>query len=313
MTACPRIAILSRQAGLYSTRRLVEAVRSEGGEPVVLQPEQCVLALEDGAFSLWYEDRLLEPVAGVIPRIGSPITALGMRLLEHFSAMGSYCLNSASSFFLARDKWTSLQILARAGIPVPRSWYLSQTGQRETVLAHAGVPVVAKLLQGSQGVGVTLAESQAAARGLVDTLLHLEGEAVVQEVLPGRRDYRLLVLQGRVIAAMGRTAAEGEFRSNLHCGGTAFALSPAELDTWLAGLATASATALGLDFAGVDLMPDAEGGFRVLEVNPVPSLEGIEKTSGTDIARQIAEFMMRQIDGGAGSPGPSGSRRESPG
>ena len=313
MTAGPRIAILSRHAELYSTRRLVEAVRGEGAEPVVLQPERCALALEDGAFSIWHEDQLLEPVAGVIPRIGSPITTLGMRLLEHFSAMGSYCLNSASSFFLARDKWTSLQILARAGVPVPSSWYLSQAGQRETVLARAAVPVVAKLLQGSQGVGVTLAESRASARGLVDTLLHLQGEVVVQEVLPGRLDYRLLVLRGRVIAAMGRKAAEGEFRSNLHCGGSAFSLSPAQLDPQLAGLAVAAATVLGLDFAGVDLMPDAQGGFRVLEVNPVPSLEGIERTSGTDIARQIAEFMVCQIAVGAGSPERTGSSRESRG
>ncbi len=286
--------LLSRHPDLYSTRRLRAALEERWVPVRILHPERCVAVLQEGKAILYYEEELLTPPTWVIPRIGAPLTALGARLLLHFQQMGSLCLNPGKALALARDKFLSLQILAAAGLPVPDTWYLADGSGLRGALEQLGVPLVSKLLAGSQGIGVNLIESPSAARGLADTLLHLQHELILQRYLPGRTDLRLLVLYGQVIAAMERRAGSNEFRSNLHCGGSARALDPGQLDPRLREWAIAACVALDLDFAGVDLMADGKGGYVILEVNPVPSLEGIEGVTGLDLAGQIVAALMKQ-------------------
>ncbi|EGQ63390.1 alpha-L-glutamate ligase, RimK family protein [Acidithiobacillus sp. GGI-221] len=212
----PRVAILSRHAELYSTRRLLAAVVAAGAEPVLLQPEQCLLMLHDTQAALYYGSSPLAPCAAVVPRVGTPITRLGARLLRYFAGEGSCCLNSAEALELSRDKFASLQVLAAAGVAVPQTAYFTQAGQRDLAVSFLGMPLVHKLLSGSQGVGVSLADTPAAARGMLDTVLHLQHEAMAQRFLSGRQDIRVIVLFGRVIAAMRREASAEDFRSNLH-------------------------------------------------------------------------------------------------
>ncbi|MHB8249818.1 MAG: ATP-grasp domain-containing protein [Acidithiobacillus sp.] len=302
MTA-PCIAILSRRPDLYSTRRLVAAAEHLGAVPLVLDPGACLLALDSAGSVLYHGTERLVSCAAAIPRIGSPITRLGGRLLRHFASEGSYCLNGAAALELARDKFAALQVLVQAGVPVPTTVYFSDPQQREMAMAQVGWPLVSKLLEGSQGVGVMLAESAASARGLLDTLLHLQQEAVVQRYLAGREDIRVIVLAGQILAAMRRRAPLDDFRSNLHRGGEATPVG--DLPAAWAAIALRATTALGLDFAGVDLMADGDGQALVLEVNPVPSLEGIERVSGVDIADAI---MRRVLAAALPIPHPSGRR-----
>ena len=298
MSAVPRVAILSRHVELYSTRRLLDAVVAAGADPVLLQPEQCLLMLHDTQAALYYGSTPLAPCAAVIPRVGTPITHLGARLLRYFAGEGSCCLNSAGALELSRDKFASLQALVAAGVAVPQTAYFTQAGQRDLAVSSLGMPLVQKLLSGSQGVGVSLADTPAAARGMLDTVLHLQHEAMAQRFLSGRQDIRVIVLFGKVIAAMRREASAEDFRSNLHCGGRASALP--DLPEDFAVIARRSAAALGLGFAGVDIMLAEDQRPLVLEVNPVPSLEGIEAVTGQDIAGTLVKALLRQ----ASSPSP---------
>lgn len=292
MSALPRIAILSRHTGLYSTRRLLDAVAAVGAEPVLLQPEHCLLLLDNTETQLYYGSSLLAPCTAVIPRVGGPLTHLGSRLLRYFAGEGSCCLNSAESLELSRDKFASLQVLVTAGIAVPKTAYFTQMGQRDLAVSALGTPLVHKLLSGSQGVGVSLAETDMAARGMLDTFLHLQHEAMIQRFLPGRQDFRVIVLFGEVIAAMRRDASAEDFRSNLHCGGQASALL--DLPEDFAAIACLSVASLGLGFAGVDIMLAEDQRPLVLEVNPVPSLEGIEGVTGKDIAGTLVKALLQQ-------------------
>ncbi|MDD3761082.1 MAG: RimK family alpha-L-glutamate ligase [Acidithiobacillus sp.] len=286
------VAILSRYPELYSTCRLQEALRARGVDGRVLQPERCALHVQQGKFYLYYEGQVLPPPELVLPRFGSPLTQLGVRLLRQLAAQGSYCLNGGDAILHARDKFLSLQILAGASLPVPETWYLADASATETALAQLGKPLVSKLLSGSQGVGVNLAESRAGARALVDTLLQLQHETLLQRFLPTGEDYRVIVLGSGALAAMRRRAGPGEFRSNLHRAGTAERVEDAEVLARLEKLALAATAALDLDFAGVDLMLDEQGAPVILEVNPVPSLEGVERVSGIDIAGKIVDFAL---------------------
>jgi len=262
-------------------------------EAVLLAPEQCLLFLNGVHADLFVQGKKFVRCAAVIPRIGGPITALGARLLRYFAGVGTFCLNSAEALQLARDKFASLQALATAGIAVPQTAYFTESGQKELALQMLGTPLVHKILQGSQGVGVSLAETPVAARGMLDTFLSLQHEAMVQRFLPGRQDVRVIVLFGEVVAAMRRESVAEDFRSNLHCGGRALA-APDLPESW-AEIARKAAVALGLDFAGVDLMADADQCPLVLEVNPVPSLEGIEKSSGVDVAGHIVTALQLRL------------------
>ncbi|WP_414039964.1 RimK family alpha-L-glutamate ligase [Acidithiobacillus sp. M4-SHS-6] len=291
-----KIVVLSRFGNLYSTQRLLQAIAAAGMEPLLLDPEQCLLSLNGIHAELYVNGEALFHCAAVIPRIGGPITALGARLLRYFAGAGTLCLNGAEALQLARDKFASLQVLLAAGIAVPQTLYFTDSRQREAALKMLGAPLVHKLLQGSQGVGVSLAESAMAARGMLDTFLNLQHEALIQEFLPGRRDVRVIVLFGEVIAAMVRESATEDFRSNLHCGGRARAW-PDLPDAW-ADMARKAAVALGLDFAGVDLMADTDQNPLVLEVNPAPSLEGVEKSTGVNIAERIVMALQAHLASG---------------
>ncbi|MEL5848423.1 MAG: RimK family alpha-L-glutamate ligase [Candidatus Igneacidithiobacillus chanchocoensis] len=295
--------ILSRYPELYSSQRLLAALQERGVQAQILQPELCALSLENGHFHLHYAGKPLAPPAIVLPRFGSPLTQLGQRLLQHFMVLGSVLLNRGEALLRARDKFLSLQLLAAAGLPVPDTWYLADAAAAEQALAKLGVPVVSKLLAGSQGVGVNLAESEGGARALVDTLLLLQHEVLLQRFLPGREDYRIIVLAGEVLAAMRRRAGAQDFRSNLHRNGTAEAIPLDHLDSRLQNLAITACAALGLDFAGVDLMADGHGGYTLLELNPSPSLQGIETVSGVDIAARVAEFLISRCAAASGAVG----------
>ena len=295
MSGVDTVALLSRQPELYSTRRLQQALEDRGLAVLRLAPEEFILGL-DGEFTWRHRDVGVVEVAAVLPRVGSPLTQLGARILRHFAAQGRYCLNDADALLAARDKFGSLQILQAAGLPVPRTAYFAHASQKEALLDALAPPVVVKLLSGSQGVGVNLAESREAASALLDTLLHLQHEAMVQEFLPGRSDLRVIVLGDRVLAAMERRASAQDFRSNLHCGGQARAWDLGVLDAQVQELSRRASAALDLDFAGVDLMRAADGSLRVLEVNPVPSLEGIEKATGVDVAAAVAAWMHLQLE-----------------
>lgn len=288
-----KIVVLSRFGNLYSTRRLLQAIAARGMEPLLLAPEQCLLSLNGQHAELYVNGEVLPHCAAVIPRIGGPITALGARLLRYFAGAGTLCLNGAGALQLARDKFASLQVLVTAGIAVPQTLYFTDARQREVALEMLGTPLVHKLLQGSQGVGVSLADSPMAARGMLDTFLSLQHEAMIQQYLPGRQDVRVIVLFGKVMAAMVRESPAEDFRSNLHCGGRARAWSDLP-DTW-ADVARKAVVALGLDFAGVDLMADADQNPLVLEVNPSPSLEGVEKTTGISIAEEIVTALQARL------------------
>lgn len=285
--------MLSRFAHLYSTRRLLEAIEEQGLEPVLLAPEQCLLMLQGTQANLYYQGELLNHCAALIPRVGGPITRLGARLLRYFAGAGTVCLNAAEALELARDKFASLQVLVAAGIAVPQTVYFTEMAQRDQAVSLVGTPLIHKLLSGSQGLGVSMAETVTAARGMLDSFMQLQHEAMVQSFLSGREDIRVLVLYGEVIAAMRRRASEEDFRSNLHCGGHALML--AELPAAWAEVARQSALALGLGFAGVDLMPDQQGNPLVLEVNPVPSLEGIETITGINIASLMVTALRNRL------------------
>ncbi len=288
-----RIAVLSRFPSLYSTQRLLEAIRDAGIEPVLLAPEQCLLMLNGMTAELYYQGEPLPHCAAIIPRVGGPITQLGARLLRYFAGTGTLCLNSAAALELARDKFASLQVLAAAGVAVPQTVYFTNQNQREDALRMVGTPLVHKLLQGSQGVGVSIAESAMAARGLLDTFLSLQHEVMVQRFLPGRQDVRVIVLYGKVLATMRRVSSDADFRSNLHCGGRASACH--DLPKSWAEMACKAAGALGLDFAGVDMMAAENQDARVLEVNPVPSLEGVEKSTAVDIAGLLVNAVRDRL------------------
>lgn len=281
-----KLVVLSRNARLYSTRRLVEAGRKAGHSVRVIDPLRCSLALGGPGLSVHYRGRPLAPVDGVVPRFGASFTAYGSALVRQFELMGVATANRAEAIVAARDKLRSLQLLARAGVALPHTVAGDEPADAGALLELAGEPPwVIKLNQGAQGEGVLLAERRAAGRGMVEALRSLRAGFLVQEFIAeaGGADLRCLVVGGRVIAAMERRAAEGEFRANLHRGGSARAvvLDAAEIDA-----AVRAADVIGLGVAGVDLLR-ARRGPLVLEVNASPGLEGIETITGVDVAAAV--------------------------
>jgi ribosomal protein S6--L-glutamate ligase len=281
------LAILSRKRSLYSTRRLLEAAQALGHPAKVLDTLRCDLALESGRPRVLFEGRELDPPGVVIPRIGASITRYGLAVVNQFEMMGVPALNGAEAIAHSRDKLRCLQFLARSGIPIPRTVMMRR---REDVTAATdrvgGLPVIVKLLQGTQGVGVMIAGTHAELASILDTLWTLDEEILLQEFVAESRgrDIRALVAGNRVVAAMRRVArTKGEFRSNLHRGGAgeAVALPPAYAET-----AIRAARVLGLELAGVDMLESSDGP-RVIEVNSSPGFEGLEKATRVDVARAI--------------------------
>lgn len=278
-----KIAVLSRDGSLYSCKRLLEAARARGHSIEVIDPLSCYMNINPGSSAIHYRGRQLEHVDAVIPRIGSSTTFYGMAVLRQFEMCGSYPLNESLAIARARDKLRSLQLLARAGVPMPITGFAHSPDDTGGLIEMVGgAPLVVKLLEGTQGIGVVLAETRQAAESVIDAFRGLNAHILVQEFIKEARgcDIRCLVIGGQVVAAIERVAKAGEFRSNLHRGGSARRVVINEQER---GIAVRAAATLGLDVAGVDILR-AERGPLVMEVNASPGLEGIEKTTGLDIA-----------------------------
>jgi ribosomal protein S6--L-glutamate ligase len=304
-----RLAILSRKESLYSTRALVEAARARGHDVQVMDTLQFDIRVSKRNPELFYQGKPVGPIDAVIPRIGASITFYGLAVVRQFEMMGVYCLNESQAIARSRDKLRSLQILTRHDIGMPPTVYTRQADHLLECIEHVeGPPVVVKLLQGTQGIGVVLAESTAAASSVIEAFQGLEQNILIQKFIKEANgsDIRALVVGRKVVAAMKRQAVSGEFRSNLHRGGTArkFRL-PAEYRK----TALAAARVLGLRVAGVDMIESAEGPM-VMEVNSSPGLEGIEKATGESVAAAIIELIEREVKPAApAAPGVNGRRR----
>lgn len=285
-----RIAILSRNPSLYSTSRLVEACKEREHDVDVLNTLKCYMDIAAHRPSVHYRGKELEPYDAVIPRIGASVTFYGAAVLRQFEMMGAYPLNESVAITRSRDKLRSLQIMARAGIGLPLTGFAhSPDDTKDLIKLVGGAPLVVKLLEGTQGKGVVLAETHKAAESLIDAFRNLDANFLVQEFIKeaGGSDIRCLVVGSKVVAAMKRQAKEGEFRSNLHRGGTAslIRLTPEERST-----AVRAAKKMGLNVAGVDLLRSNHGPV-VLEVNSSPGLQGIESATGKDVADLIVKFI----------------------
>lgn len=285
-----KLAILSRNSKLYSTRRLVEAARARGHSVRVLDPLRCYLRIGPDGPAMHYKGRPLAGYDAVIPRIGQSITRYGTAVLRQFEQMGSRTPNPAEAILRARDKLLAHQVLAAHGIDMPVTVFGDSPDDTDDLLAMLGPPPhVIKLTSGSQGAGVMLTEKLSASRGAVEALRGLNADFVMQEFIAeaGGADLRCFVVGECVVAAMQRQAPEGDFRSNLHRGGTAVPIAPTmqEID-----VALRAARAIGLGVAGVDLIRSRRGPL-VMEVNSTPGLEGIEAASGIDIAGAVVEHL----------------------
>jgi len=288
-----KIAILSRDGSLYSCKRLLAAAQLRGHSVEIIDPLSCYMNINPGSSAIHYQGRQLGHYDAVIPRIGPAITFYGTAVLRQFEVCGSYPLNESVAITRARDKLRSLQLLAREGIPMPVTGFAhSPDDTRDLIEMVGGAPLVVKLVEGTQGIGVVLAETRQAAESVIDAFRGLNAHILVQEFVKEARgrDIRCLVIGGRVVAAIERQAKEGEFRSNLHRGGTARRV---EISANEQEIALRAAATLGLDVAGVDILR-AERGPLVMEVNASPGLEGIEKTTGRDIATQMIAWIEQQ-------------------
>src|SRR3954468_11734612 len=266
-----KIAILSRNRNLYSTRRLIEAGEKRGHQIILLDHMKCVLVIEQGRPHIYFSGREIRGINAVIPRIGASVSFYGSAVVRQFEMMKIFTACESQALTRSRDKLRSLQILARAGIGIPKTAFASSPKDRDidNVIENiGGAPCVVKLLEGTQGIGVILAENQKAAKSVVEAFLKLEANMLVQEFIKeaGGADLRVFVVDGQVVGAMKRQAKEGEFRSNLHRGGSAkvIQLTPDERAT-----AIKAAKKLGLGIAGVDLL-QAKRGPLVMEVNSSP-------------------------------------------
>ncbi len=287
-----KIAVLSRNSSLYSTRRLVEEGRRREHDVAVIDCLHCYMNISAENPGIHYRGRVLESFDAVIPRIGASVTFYGTAVLRQFEMMGVFPVNESVAITRARDKLRSMQLLSRKGIGMPVTGFANKADDVPDLISMVGgAPLVIKLLEGTQGIGVVLAETRKAAESVIEAFMGLKADILVQEYIKeaGGSDIRCFVLGDKVIAAMRRQAPEGEFRSNLHRGGTAslVRITPSERR-----VAVAAAKAMGLNVAGVDMLRSSRGPL-VMEVNSSPGLEGIEAATGRNIAGMIIEFTER--------------------
>ena len=285
-----KIAILSRGPKLYSTKRLRQACRDRGHDVKVLNSMEFSINVERGYPDLIYKNRRLPQFDAVIPRIGASITFFGTAIVRQFEQMGVCCLNSSLGITASRDKLFSIQLLARHNLGIPQTLFVRR---REAILPDieriGGAPVVIKLLEGTQGIGVILAETNKVAEAIVETLQSTKQNVLIQKFIEESKgkDIRAIVAGNKVIAAMRRTAKGDEFRSNVHRGGT---IEPVELDQTYEQTAIRAAQLMGLSVAGVDML-EGEKGPKIMEINSSPGLEGIEKATKIDVAGAIVEYL----------------------
>ncbi len=288
-----KIAILSRNPKLYSTKRLLQAGKERGHTVHVVNTLQCYMSIATDNPSIHYKGKKMEGYDAVIPRIGASVSFYGTAVLRQFEMMGVMAVNESVAITRSRDKLRSLQLLSRKGVGLPTTGFAHYPDDIQDLLQMIGTaPYVIKLLEGTQGIGVVLAESKKSAEGMIEAFMGIDANIMVQEFVKeaNASDLRCFVVGGKVIAAMERKAAPGDFRSNLHRGGTAHnvRLSQEEKQT-----AIMAAKVMGLNVAGVDLLRSNKGPV-VLEVNSSPGLEGIEKSAGVDIATEIYKFIERR-------------------
>jgi len=286
-----RIAILSRKRSLYSTSRMVEAIKARGHRALVLDTLRCNMIIANSGSRMTFRGAEVRDLAVAIPRIGASITAYGLAVVNHLEIMGVPLVNQAPPISRSRDKLRCLQLLSSAGLAIPA-----------TVLAHdrsnvsklveqvGGLPAIIKLSRGTQGVGVMIASSLAEVQTMLDTFWDLGQEIVLQEFIRESRgvDVRALVVGDQVVGAMRRKAKKGEFRSNIHRGGEGRSI---DLEPEYREAAVRAARVIGLEVAGVDML-EAEGGPKIMEINSSPGFEGLEKASGQDIAGAIIDHAI---------------------
>lgn len=292
-----KIGILSQDPTLYSTQRLAEAAKERGHQARVIDPLRCFMNITSHKPTIHYKDELLSGFHAIIPRIGSSITFYGAAVVRQFEMGGVYSINESVAITRSRDKLRSLQILAKKGIGLPVTGFAHSTKMTDELIdLVGGAPLVIKLLEGTQGKGVILAETKKAAESVIDAFREMRAHFLVQEYIKesGGCDIRCFVIGGKVVASMLRRAKEGEFRSNLHRGGTAekIKITPEERSS-----AVRAARAMGLNVAGVDLLRSNHGPL-VVEVNSSPGLEGVEQATGKDIAGLIIKYLEENAKAG---------------
>lgn len=292
-----KIAVLSRNSKLYSTRRLKEAALERGHEVQIIDVLRAYMNITSHNNTIHYKGEPLVDFDAVIPRIGASVTFYGAAVLRQFEMMGVYPLNESVAITRSRDKLRSLQLLSRKGIGLPVTGFANKPDDiKDMIKMVGGAPLVVKLLEGTQGIGVVLAETQKAAESVIEGFMGVKADILVQEYIEEAKgaDIRCFVIGGKVVAAMQRKAAPGEFRSNLHRGGTSslIRITPEERST-----AVRASRIMGLNVAGVDLLRSNHGPL-VMEVNSSPGLEGIEAVSGKDIAGLMIDFIEKNAKAG---------------
>jgi ribosomal protein S6--L-glutamate ligase len=293
-----KLVMLARNPSLYSHRRIVEAARVRGHEIDVINTLHLHMNVSSSRPTLWHGGRMLPQYDAVIPRIGASITHYGLAVLRQFEMQGVFPLNESVAIGRSRDKLRALQLLAREGIGLPVTAFAHGPRRAEDVIKEVGgTPCVIKLLEGTQGRGVILAETAASAKSIIEAFSAANMNILVQEYIKeaAGKDVRVLVIGSRVVAAMMRACQSGEFRANLHRGGKAFPVILSEEET---RTAVRSAEVLGLNVAGVDLLRSNRGPM-VVEVNSSPGIEGMEQASGTDVAGAMIEFLEGHARRGA--------------
>lgn len=289
------IAILSKGPQLYSTQSLIRAGIRRGHHMRVIDHTRCNLVINNGGAQVIYEDQRIRRIHAIIPRIGASVTMHGAAVINQFEAMNVFTVAKADALIQSRDKLRCLQILARFRLPVPKTLLVGAGQELSELIRHVGgLPVIIKMAESTHGVGVVLAETFATAESIVEAFRKLKEKVLLQEYIveSSGADVRVLVVGGEIIAAMKRQAKEGEFRSNLHRGASS---EPIRLEEEEEELVKKAVKLLGLDVAGVDLLRSKRGPL-IIEVNASPGLEGIETTTGIDIAGKIIEFIEKRTE-----------------
>lgn len=291
-----KIAVLSTGENLYSTKRLIEAIEQKGHIAKIIDHTKCHFGMEKGQPNIFYKGKLLGKYDAIIPRIGASVTYFGTAVVRQFEMRDTFCANSSQSISQSRDKLRSLQLLSKIGVGIPKTVFAKFPKDKEVdmlINEVGGTPVVIKLLEGTQGLGVVLADTAQAAKSTIEAFSGLRANILIQEFITeaGGADIRAFVVDGKVVGSMKRQGKEGEFRSNLHRGGQSniIELSKIERQT-----AIKAARVMGLSVAGVDILLSDRGPL-VLEVNSSPGLQGIETATKVDIATKIVEYVERGV------------------
>ena len=288
------IIILSRNPNLYSTRRLVEAARQRKHHCEVIDPLKCDIIIEKKNPAILYKGRILENIDAIIPRIGASVTFYGTAVVRQFEMMKVFSVVESQALVRSRDKLRSLQVLSRAGLGMPKTVFSNYTKDASEVIASVGgAPLVIKLLEGTQGLGVVLAETNNAAESVIEAFHGLQARVIIQEFIKEAKgaDIRAFIVDGNIVGAMKRQGKDGEFRSNLHRGGSAEIIQLTDDEE---NAALKAAKVLGLGVCGVDMLQSSRGPL-ILEVNSSPGLEGIEAATKKDIAKSIIRYIERNV------------------